>query len=152
MFDLLAAQWRQDIPNLECASNHTFCHVHETCESVVKKVKPVAFQLSDYMFEITPEEYLFKARKSTCFFVIHKSEGKGENANMYLMGITFLRHFYSVYDFDNEEISLGVNTHSLGRVHMYAPGDHPRDEGNSLVQGEKDRHIDSLEDYANFLS
>ena len=88
-------------PKLVCKKEHTFCHVKEPCEEVVKHLKPVAFQLSDYMFEITPEEYLFKAGKNKCFFVIHRTEtaGDGKDGN-YVMGALFLRHFYSVFDFD----------------------------------------------------
>ena len=77
--------------------------------------------MSDYIFELNPEEYLFKARKNTCFFVIHKTE----DDNLYMMGALFLRHFYSVYDFENDEVSLGINSHSKGRVHMYSPTDVP---------------------------
>jgi hypothetical protein len=43
IFKKLAAEWKKDIPNLVCKDNHTFCHVEESCYSVVKKVKPVAF-------------------------------------------------------------------------------------------------------------
>lgn len=88
----------------------------------MKKVKPVGFQLSDYVFELNAEEYLFKARKNTCFFVIHKTDLPGDQGNIYLMGDLFLRHFYSVYDFDRDEVSLGVNSHSLDKAHMYSPG------------------------------
>ena len=35
---------------------------------------------------------------------------------MYLVGGLFLQHFYSVYDFDKDEISLGINKHSEGKV------------------------------------
>jgi hypothetical protein len=44
-----------------------------------------------------------------------------------LIGDAFLRHFYSVYDFDKDQISLGVNIHSKGKVSMYKPGDRPAD-------------------------
>lgn len=36
------------------------------------------------------------------------------------MGVTFLQHFFSVYDFDRDEISLGVNIHSKDKVKMYS--------------------------------
>jgi hypothetical protein len=34
----------------------------------------------------------------------------------------FLKHFYSIYDYDQEMISLGVNTHSEDIVSMYPAG------------------------------
>jgi hypothetical protein len=48
------------------------------------------------------------------------SEGKlgGKNKDIYIMGDAFLKHFYSAFDFDSNEISLGVNTHSEGKVFM----------------------------------
>jgi hypothetical protein len=37
----------------------------------------------------------------------------------------FLKHFYSVYDFDKDTLSLGVNMHSNEKVSMYKPGNRP---------------------------
>ena len=117
VFQQLASKWKKDLPNLVCREKDTFCHVKESCESVVQKVKPIGFQFSDYIFEISAEEYLFKARKNVCFFVIHKTDlGAKDSGNMYLVGGLFLQHFYSVYDFDKDEISLGINKHSEGKV------------------------------------
>jgi len=39
---------------------------------------------------------------------------------LYLVGDLFLRHFYSVYNFDKDSLSLGVNTHSTKYAKMYA--------------------------------
>lgn len=36
-----------------------------------------------------------------------------------MFGDLFLKHFYSIYDFDQELISLGINKHSEGIVRMY---------------------------------
>lgn len=44
-----------------------------------------------------------------------------------MIGDAFLRHFYSVYDFDKDQLSLGVNLHSKGKVSMYKPGEKPQD-------------------------
>lgn len=35
-----------------------------------------------------------------------------------MFGGLFLKHFYSIYDYDNEYISLGVNTHSSDLVQI----------------------------------
>ena len=124
VFKQLAEQWKEAVPNLVCKDSKNFCHVQESCESVVQKLKPVGFVLSDYVFELNAEEYLFKARKNTCFFVIHKTD-LGANSNLFMIGDLFLQHFYSVYDFDKDEVSFGVNTHSKDKVHMYTPGKRP---------------------------
>ena len=41
------------------------------------------------------------------------------NSGNYLFGGLFLKHFYSIYDYDSELISLGINKHSEGLVDMY---------------------------------
>jgi hypothetical protein len=96
---------------------------------------------------LNPEEYLFKARKNTCFFVIHKTgvEG-GQDSNMYMLGDLFLQHFYSVYDFDKDEVSIGVNSHSKDKVHMYSSGNRPDSFGQSGSIGDF-LTIDSIKNY-----
>ena len=68
--------------------------------------------MSDYVFEITPEQYLYKSDEGKCYFVIHKCRLPGKNKNLYLIGDAFLRHFYSVYDFDKDQISMFINDQS----------------------------------------
>ena len=38
----------------------------------------------------------------------------------FLMGNTFLKNFYSVYDYDWEQIKLGVNIHSKSLASAYS--------------------------------
>lgn len=83
--------------------------------------------MSDYVFEINPEQYLYKSDEGKCYFVIHKCRLPGKNKNLFLIGDAFLRHFYSVYDFDRDQVSLGINIHSKDKVSMYKPGDRPQD-------------------------
>lgn len=89
-------------------------------------MKNVGFQMSDYVFELTPEQYLYKGDANKCYFVIHKCKLPGKNANLYLIGDAFLKHFYSVYDFDQDQLSLGINVHSKDKVKMYKPGQLPQ--------------------------
>lgn len=92
--------------------------------------------MSDYVFEITPEQYLYKSDEGKCYFVIHKCRLPGKNKNLFLIGDAFLRHFYSVYDFDKDQISLGINIHSKGKVAMYKPGERPADSIKTEVAEE----------------
>ena len=55
VFEKIREQWAKNLPELDCKSDKTFCHVQKPCEEVAPKVKPVGFQMSDYVFEITPE-------------------------------------------------------------------------------------------------
>jgi hypothetical protein len=122
VFEKIRSEWATALPNLDCSSDQTFCHVKQSCEEVAPKLKPVGFQMSDYVFEINPEQYLYKSNHSKCYFVIHKCRLPGKNKNLFLIGDAFLKHFYSVYDFDGDTLSLGVNKHSEGKVSMYKPG------------------------------
>ena len=81
--------------------------------------------MSDYVFEINPEQYLYKSSHKKCYFVVHKCRLPGKNKNLFLIGDAFLKHFYSVYDFDRDTLSLGVNSHSKDKVSMYKPGSRP---------------------------
>jgi saccharopepsin len=125
VFEKIKNEWVAAVPNLDCTTDQTFCHVQEECENVAPKVKPVGFQMSDYVFEINPEQYLYKSNHGKCFFVIHKCRLPGKNKNLFLIGDAFLKHFYSVYDFDKDTVSLGINKHSEGKVSMYKPGERP---------------------------
>ena len=44
---------------------------------------------------------------------------------MFIIGEPLLAHLYIVYDFENEEIKLGVNKASTGNVMIYEPGKRP---------------------------
>lgn len=66
---------------------------------------------------------MYKSSHKKCYFVIHKCRLPGKNKNLFLIGDAFLKHFYSVYDFDRDTVSLGINTHSKGKVAMYKPGE-----------------------------
>ena len=79
--------------------------------------------MSDYVFEINPQQYLYKSSHNKCYFVIHKCRLPGKNKNLFLIGDAFLKHFYSVYDFDRNTLALGINKHSEGKVRMYKPED-----------------------------
>jgi hypothetical protein len=137
VFDKIRNEWAAALPNLDCTSDKTFCHVQDSCENVASKVKPVGFQMSDYVFEINPQQYLYKSNHNKCYFVIHKCRLPGKNKNLFLIGDAFLKHFYSVYDFDLDTVSLGINKHSEGKVSMYKPGDRPVEAVTNLVQQKK---------------
>jgi hypothetical protein len=81
--------------------------------------------MSDCVFEINAEQYLFKSSHKKCYFVIHKCILPGKNKNLFLKGDAFLKHFYSVYDFDRDTVSLGINMYSKGKVSMYKLGQRP---------------------------
>ena len=50
-------------------------------------------------------------------------EGVSGGYKMFLLGDTFLRGFFSVYDFENQMVQLGVNIHAKDYVKITAAKD-----------------------------
>ena len=49
-----------------------------------------------------------------------------------------MKHFYTVYNYENEQISLGINKASKDDVRMYAPGQGgPTDDVRVLDKAEE---------------
>lgn len=82
--------------------------------------------------------------------MIHKCRLPGKNKNLFLIGDAFLKHFYSVYDFDRDTVALGINKHSENKVSMYKPGDRPVDAVKSLMQTKK-MNVDVNDDDDDFI-
>jgi len=93
------------------------CIIERDCEQAAKELEPVSLLMSGYRFELKPEAYLMSSEPGWCYVGIEGSGIKGMD-DFYLVGDTFLRHFYSVYNFDDNTIGLGVNKHSKGLVSM----------------------------------
>jgi hypothetical protein len=106
------------------------------CEKVKDKIQPLGFQISGQVFELKPQDYLHQAEGDKCQFAIHQNELKGSTSGLYLIGDILLRHLYQVYDFEQETISLGVNSHSDGKVLMYEAGKRPVDAPKLLTSDE----------------
>jgi len=109
------------------------------CKDIEKDIKPLQFQISGQVFELPSEQYLHQAEGDKCQFAVHENQMKGSSSNLMLIGDTMLRHLYQVYDFENETISLGVNSHSDGKILMYPAGERP--ENAPKLQMEEDNML-----------
>jgi len=114
MFKELTAKWRTDVADLDCVTDDNFCQVMTPCDQIAPKLKPIGFQISGQVFELSASQYLHQAEGKRCQFAISNNQMKGSSGNLLLIGDTLLRHLYQVYDFENETISLGINKHSTG--------------------------------------
>ena len=92
------------------------------CEQVAKKLGSVAFNVDDTIFEMSPMAYLHQGEGICQFAIAENPLDKFNNGN-FLFGGLFLKHFYSIYDYDNELISLGVNMHSADIVSIHQKGE-----------------------------
>ena len=104
------------------------------CDKVMEKLQPVGFQMSGTVFELPASEYVFVSNPNKCFLKIHKNNLPGKEAQIFLMGDLFLKHFYSVYDFDNDKIGLGINSHSKDLVQIYEPGKRPNQKSFTFAE------------------
>lgn len=106
------------------------CYFNNTrCDKVAQKLEPIKYVFDQSVFQLDPQAYLkddlnhiddSDADVPAC--VIDIRSGKDSNHpedRRFLMGNTFLKNFYSVYDYDWQQIKLGVNVHSKQMAKAY---------------------------------
>ena len=77
--------------------------------------------------------YLYQDdEKNRCYILIHRCTLPGQNANLFLVGDVFLRNFYSVYDFEKDQIGIGIDIHSKDKVKLYKPGNKAANDAQSI--------------------
>jgi len=115
----LLLKWKASVKNdINCDVDPTFCQSRLTCKQLSKKLDPVSFRIENTVFELKPMAYLHQG-SGICQFAIAKNPLDNFNNGNFLFGSLFLKHFYTIFDFDKELISLGVNTHSQDLVSMH---------------------------------
>lgn len=67
-FNFLKEKWEKDIGrnNLDCVNDDNFCQAMTPCTELAQKLKPVSIQISDFIFEMSPELYLHQAEGTRC--------------------------------------------------------------------------------------
>lgn len=123
LFSQLEASWKKAVPDLDCTTDANFCESHQACDDIEKNLSPVGFLISgahsvgDTVFEISAGQYLYQA-EGKCQFAITENRLDQFNNKNFIFGQLFLRHFYTVYNYENEQISLGINRASSDYVRM----------------------------------
>jgi len=113
----LKEQWKKSLSGVDCKTDDTFCQYVGKCTDIAEHLGNVAFNIDDTIFELTPYAYLHQGE--VCQFAIAENPLDSFNNNNFLFGGLFLKHFYTIYDYDNEFISLGINVHSKHLVEMH---------------------------------
>lgn len=118
LFSALVEKWKASVTDLDCTSDPNFCVSLHQCEELQKQVAPVGFLIAggsqiggETIFELSPSEYLFQAPDKCQFAITENKLDKFNNKN-FIFGQAFMKHFYTVYNYENEQISLGVNVDS----------------------------------------
>lgn len=113
----LLEKWKSSVKGINCDVDPTFCQIRKPCSQVAKELQPVSFRIENTLFVLKPMAYLHQG-VGICQFAIAKNPLDNLNNGNFLFGSLFLKHFYTIYDFENEFISLGVNIHSKDLVSM----------------------------------
>ena len=99
------------------------CYFNNTkCSTLYKKVEPIEFLFDKTVFELQSPGFLkddlnlveeTRQRVPACVVDIRgANDEQNPEEKRFLMGNTFLKNFYSVYDYDWQQVRLGVNIHS----------------------------------------
>ena len=123
VFNELFKEWDDALskvqPHISCPEGEAFCTSDLPCKEIETKVPPVGIVLSGTTFILPPKTYLFQVNDGKCYFILSECKLGGKNKDIYILGAAFLQHFYSAYDFDNNNIMLGINTHSNAGVKIF---------------------------------
>ena len=106
------------------------CYFNNTmCQQIHHKLDPIKFVFDKSVFELKSPGFLKddtnhveESDKDVPACVIDMRSGKDKDHpddRRFLMGNTFLKNYYSVYDYDWQEVKLGVNIHSSDIAKAY---------------------------------
>jgi hypothetical protein len=54
----LVDQWKEQVKDLDCKSDITFCQSRESCQKLSSKLSSVSFNIENTIFELKPLAYL----------------------------------------------------------------------------------------------
>ena len=123
LFSALQQKWGESVKDLDCKGD--FCQTSQKCDTILSAIQPVGFLIAggsqaggQTVFEVKPDSYLFQT-PDFCQFGIAENKLDHFNNKNIILGQLFLKHFYTVFNYENEQISLGVNVNSKDNVRMY---------------------------------
>ena len=84
------------------------------CTTLAQNLGDVQINLGQYKLTIPPEGYLLNNTLDyECFVAISSS---GSNQQPYILGDTFIRNFYSSFDYKHKKVSLAVSANAPAGV------------------------------------
>lgn len=121
LMDVLAKEFKEDKTiSLVCqrtkqTGNVELCYFNKTsCAAIQHRIKPFKFVFGDYVWELDGKAWLkedmYKKMKLCSIHMRGSTESAtNPHKNRFLIGNTFLKNFYSVYDFDHRSVRMGVH-------------------------------------------
>ena len=106
------------------------CYFNNTkCTALYQKVEPIKFVFDQSVFELKSPAFLKDdinkiaengPEVPACVVDLRSSRDSDHpDERRFLMGNTFLKNFYSVYDYDWQQVRLGVNIHAAQIAKAY---------------------------------
>ena len=71
-----------------------------------KSLAPIQLLIDNKFYEMPVESYLKRIDDDTCELLLHPYETSYGSDSKWVMGISFLQHYYSIFDFKNKRIGL----------------------------------------------
>jgi len=124
-YERLVQAWQAQIDDpalLDCSMG--LCIGGQSCEKLEGKLSNLTMQIGDLYFDMMPNGFLINATdlgaepafENKCIFGVIPLPDVVADARMFLLGDVFLRNFYSVFDYDEQEVYLAINSHAKDRV------------------------------------
>jgi len=118
-YNILTQMWQTQINNKdEFVCQMGLCIGGQKCSHFEPILSNISLVIENELFEIMPKGYLLNGQDldpdfiDTCIFGVMPLPSLVGSMKMYLLGDVFLRSFYSVFDFEQQSVKLGINIHA----------------------------------------
>lgn len=115
-FNELYETWTKHIKGIQCSSQ--ICFVEGSCSLLAPQLKDLKFRFDgDWIFVLPSSQYLIDgATLDMAGFCVIGIQGGIDDETPYILGNTFLKNFYMIYDFDTKKIGISLHQNSVARI------------------------------------
>jgi hypothetical protein len=132
----VVGMWKQTFgAEISCDNVVCFAPPEPDCAIYTSRMKPVQIMFdNEHVFEIAPEGYTMLADGYCVFGLMEFSREKKtslkkggpekvQKQGAYLLGGVFLRHFYTVFNWDSQQVEFAVNKEAQHRARILPAGE-----------------------------
>ena len=111
-FVQLSNKWLADSSDVKCFTlTRFYCFsTTDTCSALAPKLGDVQVRIDDVIYNMPPESYLLPEINGVeCLIGIFPIE---DESGLYILGDNFIREFYSVFDYENNQVKLALHANA----------------------------------------